>query len=91
MLKKGDELLWLSLDMPGEIVEVREDGIRAAWKAGYDSPFSGGTFWGAGKLIEAGCVELVGDNGHKPKTPKTLIDPTGRDLFKEAFQMRFEL
>jgi hypothetical protein len=92
VIQRGDRVLYLQHDMPGEIVGLMDGDYQIAWAEDYDSPLSGGTFWGGAELLAAELVEIVGKNGHEPRVPETLIDPRGRDLFAEAGRMvLFEL
>ncbi len=87
-MKVGTKVLWIDLEMPGEVVDTQGSDIQVAWEAGYDSPFSGGIYWGLAPLIVADGRIEVRLNGHK--VPEMLVEP-GRDLFGEAFQLAFEL
>lgn len=91
MIQRGDKLLWLQYDMPGQVVDLQHGDVQAEWEEGYASPFSGRAWWGAMELIEAGLIMVIGENEEETRVPENLLDLTGRDMFKEAFELVFEL
>jgi hypothetical protein len=85
-LKRGDKVIWISSEIPGTVVATQDGYVQIDWAEG---PLSSRPHWCPSAWFGE-HIELIGDNGHKAKVPESLIDPTGRDLFAEAFQ-RFEL
>ncbi len=81
-MKRGDQVKWLQYDMPGEVVDVRDNDIQITWDEGYDCLFSGRTNWGWMPHISLGQIKIEGENGSEPEPTPTL---------QSAFQLAFTL
>jgi hypothetical protein len=76
--------------MPGEIVDHRDGFYQIAWGPGYDSPFSGRTFWHQAIAFSLGLIEVVDEEPEEPPAPEAMQIKTPFDPFEGAFQLAFE-